>query len=194
MNDVFSDPPPCGLIANWLGRDMSRLVFDYAQKQHHSFRRDQKRIDRAVTRLTKLKELGDLKNELVARAQASLPTMIQQMRFLPFEPSRFEFEMVAHGDGAFSKRRRYNFIANDPELRRRIGAVYYFHRTPKVFSGGTLRVHSFTGTNGVFVDMEPTNDTLVFFPTSFPHEVLPVTCPSDRFEDLHFAINWWVHC
>ena len=116
------------------------------------------------------------------------------MRFLPFEPSRFEFEMAAHGDGAFCKRRRYNFIGKDPKSRRFISAVYYFHRTPKVFSGGTLRIHSFTGSNGVFVDMEPTNDTLVFFPSWFPHEVLPVICPSDRFEDLHFAINWWVHC
>jgi hypothetical protein len=95
-----------------------------------------------MRRSSKLKDLGDLKDELRQRARAAVPAMCDQLGTPPFEPSEFELELVAHGDGA------------------------------------------------VFVDMEPTNDTLVFFPTSFPHEVLPVTCPSDRFEDLHFAINW----
>ena len=121
--------------------------------------------------------------------------MFQQALTLPFEPSRFEFEMAAHGDGAFCKRRRYNFIGNNSKLHRRIGAVYYFHRTPKVFSGGALRIYSFevTADRGTFVDIEPTNNTLVFFPSWFPHEVLPVVCPSGRFEDSRFAINCWVH-
>ena len=74
-------------------------------------------------------------------------------------------------------------------------AVYYFHRSPKSFSGGALRLYSFEASEerGTFVDIEPTNDTLVFFPSWFPHEVRPVVCPSGRFEDSRFAINCWVH-
>jgi Rps23 Pro-64 3,4-dihydroxylase Tpa1-like proline 4-hydroxylase len=57
-----------------------------------------------------------------------------------------------------------------------------------------LRIYAFADEKetGAFVDIEPTNDTLVFFPSWFPHEVLPVACPSGRFEDSRFAINCWV--
>jgi Rps23 Pro-64 3,4-dihydroxylase Tpa1-like proline 4-hydroxylase len=74
--------------------------------------------------------------------------------------------------------------------------VYYFHAQPKAFSGGVLRLHSLAsgkGDGGEHVDVEPVNDTLVFFPSWYPHEVLPVTCDSSRFEDSRFAINFWVH-
>jgi Rps23 Pro-64 3,4-dihydroxylase Tpa1-like proline 4-hydroxylase len=56
-------------------------------------------------------------------------------------------------------------------------------------------VYSLAGgkVSGAFVDIEPANDTLVFFPSWYPHEVLPVSCPSGRFEDSRFAINCWVH-
>jgi Rps23 Pro-64 3,4-dihydroxylase Tpa1-like proline 4-hydroxylase len=76
-----------------------------------------------------------------------------------------------------------------------ISAVYYFHTLPKAFSGGALRLHSLaaSGKLGTFVDVEPDCDTLIFFPSWFPHEVLPVHCPSGRFMDSRFAINCWVH-
>jgi Rps23 Pro-64 3,4-dihydroxylase Tpa1-like proline 4-hydroxylase len=78
---------------------------------------------------------------------------------------------------------------------RLISAVYYFHRHPKSFSGGILRIYPLAGRakSRAFVEIEPVNDTLVFFPSWFPHEVLPVNCPSGKFEDSRFAINCWVH-
>lgn len=144
----------------------------------------------------KLKQLGDLEGELEARARETLPAMVQQLGATRFEPSKFELEMVAHGDGAFyAKHRDTNVFSSDPFANGRIiSAVYYFHRVPKSFSGGLLRIYSFAGDKDTdaFVDIEPTNDTLVFFPSWFPHEVLPVACPSGLFEDSRFAINCWV--
>jgi len=68
---------------------------------------------------------------------------------------------------------------------RLISAVYYFHRLPKSLSGGVLRIYPLTGRakSDAFVEVEPSNDTLVFFPSWFPHEVLPVSCPTGQFED-----------
>jgi SM-20-related protein len=40
--------------------------------------------------------------------------------------------------------------------------------------------------------VEPTNDTLVFFSSWFPYEILPVVCPSGGFQDSRFAINCWI--
>jgi hypothetical protein len=76
---------------------------------------------------------------------------------------------------------------------RVISAVYYFHRLPKSFSGGVLRIHPIGGEPASFVDIEPANDKLIFFPSWVPHEVMPVVCPSGRFEDSRFALNCWVY-
>ena len=75
---------------------------------------------------------------------------------------------------------------------RAISAVYYFYRLPRSFSGGVLRLHSI-GKEGSFVDIEPMNDRLIFFPPWFPHEVMPVVSPSGSFERSRFAINCWVY-
>jgi len=58
----------------------------------------------AIRRSSKLKDLGDLKDELRQRARAALPAMCEQLGTAPFEPSKFELELVAHGDGAFFTR------------------------------------------------------------------------------------------
>jgi len=80
-------------------------------------------------------------------------------------------------------------------IRRVISAVYYFHRLPKLFSGGALRIYPLAGRekSSAFVEIEAINDTLVFFPSWFPHEVLPVACPTGQFEDSRFAINCWIY-
>ena len=199
--DVFSKPPAYGRIANWLGPQMVVRLLDYAQSQRDSFfvsgvgKGDNKRVDLRVRRSTRLKDLGELKDELRERARTALPAMFQQLGTTPFQPKDFELDIVAHGDGAFYGRHRDSYIQASTTNRRVISAVYYFHRLPKSFSGGALRIYAFEVLKdpGSFVDIEPTNDTLVFFPSWFPHEVLPVVCPSGRFEDSRFAINCWVH-
>jgi SM-20-related protein len=199
--NIFSKPPAYGRIMNWLGSQMVERLLHYAQSQRDNFiesgigRGDNKRIDLTLRRSVRLKQLGDLQDELQARVRDALPAMFQQLRTTRFEPSKFELEIVAHNDGGFFARHRDADLdgprrAND----RVISAVYYFHRIPKSFSGGVLRICSFVGDKdtGAFVDIEPVNDTLVFFPSWFPHEVLTVACPSRRFEDSRFAINCWV--
>jgi Rps23 Pro-64 3,4-dihydroxylase Tpa1-like proline 4-hydroxylase len=201
---VFAKPPAHGRISNWLGPQMRTRLLDYAQAHCDSFsvtgvgRGEHKRVDLTLRRSMRLKQLGDLEGELQARARETLPAMFERLGAARFEPSKLELEMVAHGDGAFyAKHRDTNVFSNAGAAfgnRRIISAVYYFHSIPKSFSGGVLRIYSFTDNNdtGSFVDIEPTNDSLVFFPSWFPHEVLPVTCPSGRFEDSRFAINCWV--
>jgi Rps23 Pro-64 3,4-dihydroxylase Tpa1-like proline 4-hydroxylase len=73
-----------------------------------------------------------------------------------------------------------------------LSGVYYFHRLPKPFSGGALRLHAI-GDESRFADIEPACDTLVVFPAWAPHEVLPVRCPSGAFMDSRFSINCWAY-
>jgi SM-20-related protein len=199
--DIFSKPPQYGFISNWLGNEMLTRLLNFAQTSRDSFKTsglgygDNNRVDPTRRRSQKLTKLDGLENELRAHFEAALPSMFEKLGCAPFEPDQFELEMVAHGDGAFFARHRDTGMQSNKLGGRAISAVYYFHRLPKSFSGGVLRLHSIasSGKDGSFIDIEPTNDTLVFFVSWFPHEVLPVACPSGLFEDSRFAINCWVH-
>jgi SM-20-related protein len=197
--DVLSRPPHYGSISNWLGTDTLACLLNYAHTWRDAFHTSgvdgDKRIDLTIRRSSKLTKLGALNNELQVRVQASLPLMFQQLGSAPFVPTWLELEMVVHGDGAFFARHCDTIMQPNRLSHRAISAVYYFHRLPKSFSGGVLRLYSVSGSGkeGSFVDIEPTNDSLIFFPSWFPHEVMPVACPSGRFEDSRFAINCWLH-
>ena len=134
-------------------------------------------------------------DRLGAQMTRHLPDIFTALGVPPFE-YLVEVELVAYGHGARFGRHadvRPN-VADDkgrPRIDRRVSAVYYFHRSPKAFSGGQLRLHPLMG--GEVIDIEPEQNMLVAFPSFVPHEVLPVHCPSGHFADSRFAINFWVH-
>jgi Rps23 Pro-64 3,4-dihydroxylase Tpa1-like proline 4-hydroxylase len=73
-----------------------------------------------------------------------------------------------------------------------LSGVYYFHRRPKAFAGGELRLHAI-GDPDRFVDIEPVHNALLVFPAWAPHEVRPISCPSGAFVDARFAVNCWFY-
>ena len=123
------------------------------------------------------------------------PTYSPTRAVREFEHARFEIEMAAHGNGAFFTRHRDTFVREKLDTHRVVSMVYYFHSIPKAFSGGHLRFHSLTasGEGGHTLDIESVNVTAVFFLSWFPHEVVPIACPSQRFMNSRFAINCWIH-
>jgi Rps23 Pro-64 3,4-dihydroxylase Tpa1-like proline 4-hydroxylase len=117
--------------------------------------------------------------------------LLAELKMSASELSRFETELVAHGDGAFYARHiDTQMQAQDRPGIRVLSGVYYFHRLPKAFSGGALRLYGF---GAGFVDIEPTHNSLLVFPSWARHEVRPVSCPSGAFMDSRFAINCWVY-
>jgi SM-20-related protein len=104
----------------------------------------------------------------------------------------FDAELVAHNDGAFYRPHIDIGPPDSPFHRRLISAVYYFHRVPKAYSGGELRLFSLQEA-GAFTDSTPEDNMLLVFPALVPHEVRPVHCPSRAFRDSRFAINLWAH-
>ena len=112
----------------------------------------------------------------------------------PFTIDEYEIELVAHGHGAFFKRHCDTLTqqsAAESPMARVVSVIYYFHRQPCAFTGGQLRIYSLL--NEDFIDIEPSHNKLVMFPAIVPHEVLPVNCPSQQFEDARFAINIWLN-
>ena len=198
MADVFNRIPPYEIVPGWLGTEAVERLLRFAETNEHLF------VDTEVThgkgdrvdharRVSKKLSLGYLKDEVRSKVAESLPVMFERLGIKPFVPEKVEVELVAHGDGAFFAR-HIDTLAHSEGRHRIISAVYYFYALPKAFSGGVLRLHSLasSGQQSTFVDIAPDYDTLVFFPSFFPHEVLPVKCASGRFLDSRFAINMWV--
>jgi Rps23 Pro-64 3,4-dihydroxylase Tpa1-like proline 4-hydroxylase len=140
----------------------------------------------------KLPELTDL---ITQRIQEKLPDLLKQLGIAPFLIApRLETQLTAHNDGHYFKPHVDDGV---PETAgRMISFVYYFYREPKLFTGGQLRVFNrspqeTTGTLGYKL-IEPRNNSIVFFPSRYIHEVLPVNCPSKAFADSKFTINGWI--
>ena len=208
--DIFNKIPPYALVRDWLGKETVERLLRFAQLNEHCFEDTQithgeessLNYARRVSRKISLGNLNaevrakaaDLYAEVRANVADLLPVMFERLGVKPFIPSKIEVELVAHGDGAFFLR-HIDTLTHRDGRHRIISAVYYFHALPKAFSGGVLRLHSLaaSGQQCTFVDIAPDYDTLVFFPSFFPHEVLPVKCASRHFLDSRFAINFWIH-
>lgn len=198
---AFHQPPPHGVVRDWFGAEGVARLIDYAAARRGEFQPSRvgngeyRALNPERRKSEILKRLPGLETEVRDKVAALLPAMMARLQAPAFTPAKFEIELVAHNDGAFFARHIDTFVKNGPPSTRVISAVYYFHRRPRAFSGGALRLMSLAGSDapGTYVDVPPDNDTLVFFPSWYPHEVLKVSCPSGDFSDSRFAINCWVH-
>jgi SM-20-related protein len=188
--DSFHKVPPHGRILDWLGAEGVQRLLTYAQSNEHLFKDSEivSGVNRSV-RVSRVLALGHLENDILAKIKETFPMIFEALCVRPFSPN-VELDLAAHGDGAFFAR---HFDTNR-HRHRIISAIYYFHALPKAFSGGLLRLHSMaaSGEEGTFIDIPPDLDSLVFFPSIFPHEVSHISSPSGRFLDSRFAINIWL--
>jgi Rps23 Pro-64 3,4-dihydroxylase Tpa1-like proline 4-hydroxylase len=145
-----------------------------------------------------LRDLGPSRLALETRLLHHLPHIIEDLGVAPFAPGRIEFEMAVHNDGDrfVLHTDTYRGDARPEDGDRMLSGVYYFHREPKAFGGGELRLYRFGATRAApsdFVEVEPEQNTLAIFPSWAPHEVRPVACPSQAFADSRFSVNCWIY-
>lgn len=149
-----------------------------------------------------LRDLGPMEAVLKRRFAEMLPILLKDTRIAEFRLDSIELDLAAHGDGAHfaahmdtftNEARRNAREAGRIQHDRIVSAVYYFYREPKGFSGGELRLHPFdsVGGQGGHVDIQPLQNSVVAFSSWVFHEVRPVRCPSQAFEDFRFAVNCW---
>lgn len=152
-------------------------------------------VNPAIRQSLSLRDLGPMKAAFRQRIMAETPALIAALRVTPFETSQIELELVAHNDGAhFLLHSDLYTVTRSKRGDRMLSAVYYFHREPKGFSGGCLRLHMIGAEQGdEGKDIPPEQNSLVVFPSWGPHEVLPVSCPSRSFAESRFAVNCWVY-
>lgn len=204
--------PPHAQLLNFLPEPDVGALFDWAIAQEAQFKPAkilygeggrESGLRPSVRQTLKHCGLGELEPMMRARMFERLPEIIAAAGYRGAEPRSIEFELNAYGDGAHfaphidipvgGSRRTVGYEEGEDRV---ISAVYYFHRLPKAYSGGALRLFRFgVGPADVCasdsIAFQPIHNSVVVFPSWAMHQVEPVSCPSGRFADFRFGLNCW---
>jgi Rps23 Pro-64 3,4-dihydroxylase Tpa1-like proline 4-hydroxylase len=189
----------CVFIENFLSPEENKQALDIALNQTDQFVGSKTTTQAADYRKSSILYatlFPDYYNFLRQKLLSILPDILQQLNHPTFDVSQVEMQLTAHNDGCFYK--IHNDSGSEKTATRTITYVYYFHQEPKNFSGGELRLYEtelkagVATTNGQYKTIEPKNNSIVFFDSRCKHEVMPVKCPSQKFEDSRFTLNGWL--
>jgi SM-20-related protein len=143
-----------------------------------------------------LSELSHHQDVILQRIKAALPSVLEKLGMKEFTIRDVEAQITASGDGDF-----FHFHSDngaDHVASRHLTFVYFFHREPRQFEGGELRIHDASLDEGVYVSQGtyqtviPQQNQIVFFPCELMHEVTAVKCASGLFADSRFTLNGWL--
>ena len=142
-----------------------------------------------------LMSLDDLVGGLERRLRSLIPYARRELGLPWFPVGKAEIQMAVHQLGDFFG--AHVDDGNESVAGRRLTCVYYFHRQPKRFSGGELRLYDTIERNGhaeraeTFVSVEPADNSAVFFASDCFHEVRAVRSQTRSFPDSRFSVNVW---
>jgi len=154
-------------------------------------------IDYQHRRSHVLDEVGPYQELILERIKTVLPSVLRRLNMEECPITRTEVQVTASNDG--------DSFAIHPDdgheelASRYLTFVYFFHREPKQFVGGELRIHDSRlqreryVSQGSYQKIVPQENQIVFFPCSLLHEITPVECPSRAFADSRFTLNGWIH-
>jgi Rps23 Pro-64 3,4-dihydroxylase Tpa1-like proline 4-hydroxylase len=154
-------------------------------------------VDHEHRRSKVLPEPGEEIRPLVERVRACLPRVLPKLRLSTFPVSHVEAQITASNHGDFFRWHSDN--AQEEIASREVTFVYFFHREPKRFHGGELRIYDSLPSNSTYVPatnyraVVPRQNQIIFFRSSLAHEITPVECPSGAFGDSRFTVNGWFH-
>jgi Rps23 Pro-64 3,4-dihydroxylase Tpa1-like proline 4-hydroxylase len=154
-------------------------------------------VDYERRRSRVLMDMGGRERVIVDRLLSCLPRVLQKWGRDPFPISRVEAQVTASNHGDFFQCHSDN--GAEEVAAREITFVYFFHREPKQFAGGELRIYDSRRENDNYVPtanyrtIVPEQNQLVVFASGLSHEITPVDCPSGQFADSRFTVNGWIH-
>lgn len=143
-----------------------------------------------------LMDLAQHQDLILERIKAALPQILDKLGMDEFSVSGVEAQITASNDGDFFHFHSDN--GSDRVASRYLTFVYFFHREPRQFEGGELRIHDARLENGVYASsgsyqtIVPRQNQIVFFPCELLHEITPVNCASQLFADSRFTLNGWL--
>jgi hypothetical protein len=152
-------------------------------------------VDERMRRSKTLDDLGPFAPVFAEKIKEVLAPVLSRLKLPSFPLGEIELQITASGDGDYFRMHR----DGDETSTRVLSFVYFFHREPRRFSGGELRIFDAQRVEGKSVPtdraqlLSPRQDVIVFFPSENEHEILPVRVASRAFGDSRFTVNGWIH-
>jgi SM-20-related protein len=143
-----------------------------------------------------LMELEKHQDIILNRIKAALPQVLDKLGMEEFAIEDVEAQVTASNDGDY-----FHFHSDNGSEKvraRHLTFVYFFHREPKQFDGGELRIHDARLEDGAYASegsyqtIVPQQNQIVFFPCELMHEITAVKCQSQLFADSRFTLNGWL--
>ena len=185
-------------IDNFLTREDKKRLLNYVFAEEAEFVPTSTATDEVnYRRSSVLYSFPEFAELIRDRIQSVALDIFRTLELPPFSVDYIESQLTAHNDGNYYKVHNDNGSSNT--ATRELTYVYYFHREPKPFLGGELVIYDSKIENTYYVNadsfktIEPRNNSIVFFLSRYMHEVLPVSCLSQSFQDSRFTINGWIH-
>jgi Rps23 Pro-64 3,4-dihydroxylase Tpa1-like proline 4-hydroxylase len=154
-------------------------------------------IDYQHRRSHVLDQAGSYQELILERVKTVLPSVLKRLNMEESPITRTEVQITASNDGdSFAV---HTDDGHDEVASRYLTFVYFFHREPKQFTGGELRIHDsrLRGkqyvSEGSYRTIVPGENQIAFFPCATVHEITPVQCSSGAFADSRFTLNGWIH-
>ena len=141
------------------------------------------------------KKLDELIPWFLPHVKEALADVLPRLQVVPFAVGKVELQMTVHRSGGFYK--VHQDSGKEQSGGRQVSYVYYFHRPPKRFTGGDLLLYDTNVEDGTyapaFTRIEALDNSIVFFPSAYCHQVTTVHCETDNFGDSRFTLNGWFH-
>jgi Rps23 Pro-64 3,4-dihydroxylase Tpa1-like proline 4-hydroxylase len=207
-SDIMGDSPrpqtPVVIFDEFLAAEEWRGLLAYTLSRASDFRatqiigaNGQGYMDPHTRRSRVLYDLGPIHKLFVERLMIFLPHVLTRLRAPWFPVAHFEVQLTGTNNGEY-----FHMHADSGPgeyLSRHLTFVYFFHREPRGFAGGDLRIYDTRVDDGHLVAtgpyhvVYPLQNRVVLFPSGCLHEILPVGCPSGDFADSRFTVNGWLH-
>jgi Rps23 Pro-64 3,4-dihydroxylase Tpa1-like proline 4-hydroxylase len=131
-------------VGNLLGATREKLL-DHVLQSENKFRPatvvpstdDQLQVNEKIRRARTLDDLGPYAETFQKALMQHLEPALKRLQHPGFPVGQIEMQITASGDGDYFRLHS----DSDAKSTREISFVYYFHREPRRFSGGELRLY-----------------------------------------------------
>jgi Rps23 Pro-64 3,4-dihydroxylase Tpa1-like proline 4-hydroxylase len=199
VESVQPQRPEVLIIDDFMGPGEHRDMLAHALQTEHDFDKstvtsglDSERQNTVILQFAQQAHSTLICNRLLTW----LPQILHRLRMAHFPVQQVESQLTASNDGHYY--RSHLDRDENSQIERVLTCIYYFGKEPAQFSGGALRLYDSICHRGVrhqaetYRDIQPAPNRMVIFPSDNYHELMPIRCPSHKFEDSRFAVTNWI--
>ncbi len=185
---------PFAILEQFLGSDANQGLLTDAIAKRNQFRptelQNSDQYGRAQRTNLVTYDLGAWGDSMRALVNEQLALVCERLNMPLFTSAFIQLKIAAYLNGDYFNAHQDN---GKDQRDRKISFVYYFNQQPKPYTGGDLLLYDSrfaprAYVRSLYTRVIPQNDSIIFFPSEYFHEVTPVTTRDPAFAASRFTI------